>query len=297
MVPPSSRGLITPLEPDRAGRRIVASNPAGPTHAAFANALRRLDVAVASICGSHHGVNEDAHSRLDGSGRFFVVADGVGGGAMAQVASRLLVAELHAGLEGRQLDAERVDQAMLAADRTIAAAIARVTERPGAATVVLCAPLDVFAAKWLVASVGDCRAYRWSPRLEPALEQLTRDDTFANLGEAPPAGGSADDPARMVGNGAIAGANAATHSLGVGEVIALCSDGAHKHLDVADWCRLLAAAEPLAARAETLAALARAHGSTDDTTVMLIERSEPAWRALSRHGRTAAGSNSGRNES
>lgn len=285
MAPPSSaHGLITPLEPDRASRRVAASSAAAATQAIYANAFRRLEAAIASSCGSQHGVNEDAHSPLEGAGRLFVVADGVGGGAMAQTASRLLVAQLHQALDARSPDVRGVDDAMLAADRAIAGAIARVTDRPGAATVALCAPLDIFAAKWLVAWVGDCRVYRWSPRAPGQLEPLTRDDTFANLGEAPPPGGSPDDPARMVGNGATSGANAAVHTLAHGDLLALCSDGIHKHLDEADWCRLLARLVPLARRSESLLALAREHGSTDDATVLLIERSKPPWRRRTRTG-------------
>ena len=134
-----------------------------------------------------------------------------------------------------------VATAMLGADRTIAEAIARVTERPGAATVALCAPLDAAAAHWLVAWVGDCRVYRWSARGAGQLDLLTRDDTFGHLGEAPPPGGSPHDPARMVGNGATTGANAAVHAIGRDDLLVLCSDGVHKHLDGADWCAVLAA--------------------------------------------------------
>ena len=178
MAPPS---LITPIEPGRATRPEALSRAAAAAlQAIYTTAASRLEAAVASSCGSQHAVNEDAHSPLDGSGRLFVVADGVGGGAMAQTASRLLVAELHQALEGQTLDAERVATAMLAADRTIAEAIARVTARPGAATVALCAPLDASAARWLVAWVGDCRVYRWSPRVgNPGLAK-TRDTVIGN---------------------------------------------------------------------------------------------------------------------
>jgi protein phosphatase len=274
MAPPSS-ALITPIEPARARPGSLSTSAARPTHAVYANASHRLEAAVATSCGSQHAVNEDAHSALAGTGRLFVVADGVGGGAMAQTASRMLVAQLHEALDGKPIDGERVALAMLGADRAIAAAIARVTERPGAATVALCAPLDAIAARWLVAWVGDCRVYRWSPRGGGRLALLTRDDTFAHLGEAPPPGGAPSDPARMVGNGATTGANAALHDLGDDELLALCSDGVHKHLDDADWCRVLAAPLALAQRGQALIALARARGSVDDATALLLHRSGP----------------------
>ena len=283
-----SHGLVTPIEPGRATRHgALAANAPAPTHAVYANASRRLEAAVASSCGSQHAVNEDAHSPLDGTGRLFVVADGVGGGAMAQTASRLLVAQLHQALEGQPLEGDRVAMAMLAADRTIAEAIARVTDRPGAATVALCAPLDASAARWLVAWVGDCRVYRFSARGAGQLDLLTRDDTFGHLGEAPPPGGSANDPARMVGNGATTGANVAVHGLDRGELLVLCSDGVHKHLDGADWCRLLGAPASLAQRGQALVARARTRGSVDDATVLLLHRSDPGWRGPRGGGRGA----------
>ena len=278
--------LITPIEPGRTARPGAISRGApAPLHAVYANAACRLEAAVASSCGSQHAVNEDAHSALGGSGRLFVVADGVGGGAMAQTASRLLVAALHEALERQPLDAQRVASAMLAADRTIAEAIARVTERPGAATVALCAPLDAAAAHWLVGWVGDCRVYRWSMHGAGQIDLLTRDDTFAHLGETPPPGGSPQDPARMVGNGATTGANAAVHGLARDDVLALCSDGVHKHLDSSDWCSVLGAPVPLAQRGQALVALARRRGSVDDATVLLLHRSDPDARSLRWRGR------------
>ena len=272
MAPPNSvHGLLTPIEPERAARLQVASRAVAASEASYAVASGRLLAAVASSCGLHHEVNEDTHSALAGSSRLFVVADGVGGGAMAQLASRLLVTHLHEALAGRKANAAAVAEAMLAADRVIAAAIARVTASPGAATVALCAPLDPGAASWLIAWVGDCRVYRWSP-LAARLECLTRDDSFGQLGEAPPPGGSADDPARMVGNGATDGANCALHTLAHRELLAVCSDGVHKHLDSADWRRLLVEPGPLSQRCQALVARARVNGSGDDATLLLIER-------------------------
>ena len=69
------------------------------------------------------------------------------------------------------------------------------------------------------------------------IELLTRDDTFGHLDELPPRGGSPDDPARMVGNGATSGANVALHGLACGDLLALCSDGVHKYVDADDWGR------------------------------------------------------------
>ena len=288
-------GLITPIEPSVAARAARAA--AGSAQQAVQTTpFRRIEIAVASARGPHHADNEDAHSDLDGPGGLFVVADGVGGGAMAQLASRLLVDALHGTLEGRRIDGDAVRAAMLDADRAIQGAIARQTDLPGAATVVLAAPVDAFAARWLIGWVGDCRAYRLAATGAPRVEPLTRDDTFRALGEAAPPGGSPDDPARMVGNGAIAGANVVLHELAAGDVLALCSDGVHKHLADDDWRGVLRADMPLPERCERLIAAARAHGSTDDATVLLVQRTgfalrRPRWVARAGGRDTDGGTN------
>ena len=267
------RGLVTPLEPSSARpSRSRVSLPSAAREASYSIAFGRIDTAVASSCGSLHDRNEDAHSTAGHASLLFVVADGVGGGAMAETASRELVDQLHAALDGRRVDAAAVGRAMLGADRAIADRIARVTAAPGAATVVLCAPVNVLASKWLVAWVGDCRAYRLSSGMEPRLDLLTRDDTFRQLDETAPAGGSADDPARMVGNGAVADVNVVVRALGSGDLLALCSDGVHKHIAPAEWRRVLAQPVSLARRCDDLIALAGANGSTDDATVLLVQR-------------------------
>jgi len=275
--------LITPLEPGSPrGPRAVVDAAAVGQQSVHPTAFGRIEAAVASSCGSQHDTNEDAHSVLGSPGRLFVVADGVGGGAMARMASRQLVSQLHEALDARRLDADRVRAAMLDADRAIAQRIAQLTDSPGAATVALCAPVNLFASKWLVAWVGDCRVYRLVMGGEPSIDLLTCDDTFRQLNEVPPSGGSLDDPARMVGNGATSGASVALHDLRCGDLLVLCSDGVHKFVDADDWCRLLKQPISLARRCEELIALARVNGSTDDATVLLLQRAgfampSPRW--------------------
>ena len=267
------QNLITPLEP---GQPRFSGN-AEPTanlaqQSIHTTAFRRIEAAVASSCGSQHDSNEDAHSALDSAGSLYVVADGVGGGAMAQMASRQLVAHLRSALDASPVNADCVRRAMLDADRAIAQRIAKVTDSPGAATVALCAPVNLLASKWLIAWVGDCRVYRLAMRGQRAIEMLTCDDTFRHLGEQPPSGGALDDPARMVGNGATAGANVALHELACGDMLVLCSDGVHKVLDSHAWSDVLTRRVSLARRCEDLIAQARANGSVDDATVLVVQR-------------------------
>ena len=232
----------------------------------------RLDVAAASARGRHHPVNEDSHSALDRPSPVYVVADGVGGGAMASWTSRELVRRLHAALDRHRVDERCIANALLDADRDIARAMAKHTSESGAATVALCVATGHPLSRWLIAWVGDCRIYRVRATQDDAAQLLTRDDTYAHLGETPPRGGSPDDPARMVGNRAVDAPNVASVQLVDDEILVLCSDGLHKHVEPRDIQRQLRARAPLARCCGRLVELARLRGSSDDATVLAVHR-------------------------
>jgi protein phosphatase len=107
---------------------------------------------------------------------------------------------------------------------------------------------------------------------------LTVDDTYGHLSEVPPPGGSRDDPARMVGNGAVSSPNVDRVALHDGDMLVLCSDGLHKHIEPGDLSRVLHGSAPLARRCSRLLALARARGSRDDATVLVVRREPRQWR-------------------
>lgn len=265
--------IITPLDPGTS-RGLRGAVPAPPDLREVIHTLLfgRIACAAASSCGSVHAANEDAHSELAHGGPLFVVADGVGGGAMASLASRRLVSQLHAALSGHRIGEDEVCAAMQAADRAIAERIAKMTQQPGAATVALCAPVNAFASRWLIAWVGDCRVYHCSAGDGGAVRALTRDDTFEHLGETAPPGGSPDDPARMVGNGAVARANVTFADIEHGDRLLVCSDGIHKFIAPGEWQQVLARPGTLLQHCDKLVAQARANGSNDDATVLLVRR-------------------------
>lgn len=272
--------LVTPHEP--AFRRL--DPPPRERFGITGHAVRtmpwvRLEVAAATARGRQHQVNEDWHSALDGSTPLFVVADGVGGGAMAARASRELVSRLHATLDGGRIDAGTIRDALLRADREVGRSIARETAAAGAATVALCAGTGMLLSRWLIAWVGDCRVYRVSNGPGEPAQLLTVDDTYRHLSEAPPPGGSRDDPARMVGNGAVSMPNVEQVALRRGEMLVICSDGVHKHVEPGDLSSLLHGSASLARRCGRLLALARARGGTDDATVFVVRR-EPRGARL-----------------
>lgn len=254
-------------------RRDCASDAAFVREAVFASRDTRLYAAVASSRGRRHAVNEDGHSTLDGNAMLFVVADGVSSGAMASRASGDLVAHLHAALGHGSVDADAVRRAVLDADREIARSIARRTDAPGAATLALCVATDCALSRWLVAWVGDCRVYRVGATDREPAELLTQDDTYRHLDEASPPGGSPDDPARMIGNGAVDAPNLRQVELRGDEMLVLCSDGIHRHADPGDIGRLLRGSTPLARRCVKLVEFVRSRGNDDDATVLVVQRS------------------------
>jgi serine/threonine protein phosphatase PrpC len=233
----------------------------------------RVHTAVASSRGRQHAVNEDEHSPLDGNAGLFVVADGVGSGALASCVSRELVAHVHAMLGHGRVGADAVRTAILEADREIARSIARRTSAPGAATVALCVAINARRSQWLVAWVGDCRVYRLPASRGDGTELLTVDDTYRHLNERSPSGACPDDPARMVGNGAVDAPNVRQVGLSAGEMLVLCSDGVHRHAAASDIARVLRASAPLGERCARLVEFARERGSSDDATVLVVQPS------------------------
>ncbi|MBA3776227.1 MAG: protein serine/threonine phosphatase 2C family protein [Betaproteobacteria bacterium] len=264
----------TPREPERfVAERDSRARAATVGRGTFRTASACLDLAVASCRGKRQAVNEDAHSALDGRVPVYVVADGVGGGAMASRASRELVARVHRALDGGRIDDDAVREALLEADREVARSIANHTDQLGAATVALCASAEPDLASWVIAWVGDCRVYRVAAPGGREAEPITQDDTYRHLSETPPPGSSLDDPARMIGNGAVTVPNLTHVALHDDELLVLCSDGVHKHVQARDISHVLRAnAVSLARRCASLIALARTRGSTDDATVLVVHR-------------------------
>ena len=242
----------------RRGRDRSSHGAPAPLHAVYTNAACRLEAAVASSCGSQHAANEDAHSaarRQRTALRRRRRRRRRRHGADREPAARRRAAP---GARGRSRSTPRASRARCSTPTARSPKRSRASPSGPARRRWRSARRSTpSAARWLVAWVGDCRVYRWSARGAGQIDLLTRDDTFGHLGETPPPGSSPDDPARMVGNGATTGANAAVHAIGRDDLLVMCSDGVHKHLDGADWRSVLAPPASLAQRGQALVALAR----------------------------------------
>jgi protein phosphatase len=237
-----------------------------------------LEAAFASAVGTSHAINEDccAHAPAAAAPVFCAVADGVGGGAFGDVASHALVGHCAAAPEAVYRDRRKLADWLRQGDAVVREAIARRGSRPGASTLVAAWFLPDGRAH--VANIGDCRAYRLSPRWRGGwrIRQITVDQTYANLGRPHPPNGSPGDPACMAGVGAVGRPDVLSVRLREGEMLLLCSDGLHKFVaDAAMAERCAGAWRQGAGLGETCRALVEAAqraGSHDDVSALLVRR-------------------------
>lgn len=245
---------------------------------------------AASAVGIYHATNEDSYRCFRNQGRlpqnnyyFFGVADGVGGGSHGDIASSTVLdfcAENPARSDKHLQKnwAERLNN-------TVQNRLRKYSDAPGASTLIglwLSPPsLSAFSAPCAkITHVGDCRLYHFHPSPAPggwAVECVTLDQTYSNLGLPIPARGSGDDPARMIGigNSAIDIPPVQKIPLAEGEIFLLCSDGVHKFTSTKELLDILSAGlktqQSLDEIAATLITTAKTNNSHDDVTALLIQ--------------------------
>ena len=218
--------------------------------------------------------NEDAFLLDDGLG-LYLVADGVGGRAAGEVASRVACDTIRDQVgKGHGLP-----EAISAAHRAIrGVAETSNTARSMAATIVA---LRVEGSTYRMAWSGDSRGYLWDGQ---RLLGLTRDhslvEAMVRRGEITRAE-AGTHPRRNVILAALGGDSAAPE-IGVNDGVItapgtflLCSDGLTDVLDHAAICRALREESELQHCANALTALAHDAGGRDNITVALVA-CEPA---------------------
>ena len=240
-----------------------------------------LRAAYSSSTGTAHSRNEDCCSHVPSAERpdFCGVADGVGGGAHGEIASSVLLN--HCALAPRDTwsNPAKLVQWLALADGKVREAIARRTDQAGAATL---------AAAWFpspgvayVLNVGDCRAYQLKPGRAArgqrhTIERLTVDQTYASLAQVPPPNGKPDDPARMVGAGAVGTPPVVKTNLRENDLLLLCSDGVHKFVPDEQIAELVSAGlgdkQSLEIICGELVRAAKRNGSQDDASALLVMR-------------------------
>lgn len=236
---------------------------------------------VTCAAGTDKGVvrslNEDHHLMLVDRG-VFVIADGMGGHAAGEVASEMAVRILEEELgQFRGLPDEDVARRLFHAIQTANGTIFQRTlveqEKRGMGTTATV--LVLFARRYLIAQVGDSRAYLWR---QGRLQQLTKDHSYVqeqvDAGLLTPAQARTHPYAnvitRCVGSHEAIAPDLYFGALEEGDVVLLASDGLTGMVEDEQLSRVLqSGAEPdqLVGR---LIADANRRGGLDNITVIVV---------------------------
>ena len=247
--------------------------------------MLELEFAEFSDPGRQRGHNEDflGHvvpdtlAQARSHGWLFALADGVGGGDLGEVASRLAVETLLAGFNRAAVG----EPHSTVLSRLLQTANTRVyetgrTRSPGgipmSTTIVACA---LRFDRVVVAHAGDSRCYLI--RGDRAVP-LTRDHTVAQdqarLGLLS-ANEASKVPMRHVlsrslGNDLFVGIDTSEQQVLPGDVLLLCCDGLYHSVDVSDMVAVCSQSPSLRSAAQTLVDLANERDGSDNITVQLI---------------------------
>jgi serine/threonine protein phosphatase PrpC len=210
-------------------------------------------------------------------GWLFVLADGVGGQAQGEVASRMAVEAMIAGFrqaaDGEPLGSLLKRLAQEANTRVLQAAHQAGPSGAGMATTVVACALRFDRA--VVAHAGDSRCYLIR---RGQAHTLTRDHTIAGeqarLGLIA-AGEEAEESmrhmlSRALGTELTVAADVSEHPVLAGDVLLLCSDGLHGEVSGAEMAAAVRENGDLRAAARHLVSLANARGGGDNISVQLI---------------------------
>jgi protein phosphatase len=254
----------------------------------------RVVVAARTDVGRRRANNEDTHC-VDESLGLFLVADGLGGHASGEVASRLAVETIHDKLAswarggepppalgppiaGVPEAATHLANSIRFANRVIHSAAGSRPEFRGMATTVVAALLA--EGRLILAHVGDSRIYRVRDR---KLEQLSRDHSL--VGEQVAMGLISPDQAvvspqrnvvtRAVGMEPAVAVDVQDEAIQEGDTVLLCSDGLSDMVDEPIILEtVIQAGEDLEQACQALVELANARGGKDNITAVLIHFSE-----------------------
>ena len=244
----------------------------------------------ATDVGMTRRLNEDVFL-VDENLGVYLVADGMGGHAAGEVASRLAAEEIVRSLSeptsggketwpshwnlARSAAANRVVDAILAGHERVTRAVRRDSDLRGMGTTVVVAMHPPNSKTLVICHVGDSRAYR---RRKGRFELLTDDHSWVH--EQVAAGFLSEEAARAhplknVVTQALGGSgdprvDILETELAEGDLYLLCSDGLNSMLSDLEIGKLLETGETLEDTASALIAAANERGGHDNISVVLL---------------------------
>jgi protein phosphatase len=234
--------------------------------------------------------NED-NLHVNPEQNLFVIADGMGGHAAGEVASRVAVESINEficltsgdeeitwpfGLdENISYDGNRLKTAVRYANRRVLETTREKAEYEGMATTVAAVLVD--DAEAILAHVGDSRIYLYR---DGSLSQLTSDHSWINeqiQSGVISAEQARSHPLRNVVTRALGGkpdlqVDVQVQPMQAGDLLLLCSDGLTTMVPDDEIARVFAeSGSDVEAAAQGLVQKANAHGGEDNITVLLIQ--------------------------
>lgn len=254
-----------------------------------------IQAAGLSDVGRKRKSNEDSFAALDGL-KLYIVADGMGGHAAGEVASRLAVESIERHISGAQPNtvptvpagsrppdpeeaklpapARQVLNAIRLANQEIVRSVKRNQSMRGMGTTVVLA--YIYGRRAYIGSVGDSRAYLVR---DNGISQLTDDHTFVNeqvrAGTLTPAEArrhpSRNILTRAVGSQDEVEPDLIEQELEAGDLLLLCSDGLTAMVEDVDILETLRGkSRDLETGCRALIDLANERGGDDNITTVLI---------------------------
>jgi serine/threonine protein phosphatase PrpC len=210
-------------------------------------------------------------------GWLFVLADGVGGHQLGEVASKTavesMVAGFHDAKDGESHSAVLQRLVQQANIRVFESAVAGGRTSAGMATTIVACALRYDRVS--VAHVGDSRCYLIR---NGKAAQITRDHTIASeqvrmglvTAQEAADGDTNHILSRSLGTELIANVDTNDHQIFAGDVLLLCSDGLHGAVYASEMGAICGQGQDLHLAAERLVALANDRGGGDNISVQLI---------------------------
>lgn len=252
--------------------------------------IMRINYQAISDVGRKRKGNED-HYLVNADERLFVVADGMGGHAAGEVASRIVIEAIDEYVSNSRngtalsrppgiappvaSEPERIRQAIEYSNKRVQEATRQRVEYEGMATTVAAVLIDGRTAH--VAHVGDSRVYLFR---NGSFRQVTKDHSWVN--EQVQSGMLTNDQARVhplrnvvtraLGGHADLAVDLATLDIRDGDVLLLCSDGLTTMVDDEEIGEILDHGRgQLGATAKRLVDEANESGGEDNVTLILLQ--------------------------
>ena len=237
----------------------------------------KLDSTGLSDPGLIRAYNQDCHY-IDSAGRFFIVADGMGGHAGGEEASRIATQEIRSYLEQNWQSPESalnlLEQALSTANQAIVTDQQNHPERADMGTTAVVVVIRPGESP-VCGHVGDSRLYRLR---KSQLQQITEDHTW--IAKALKIGDITPDEARVhpyrhvlsncLGREDLKQISVQPLDLEQGDRLLLCSDGLTEELVDHKITSYLQDIPSLEAAAKSLVEAAKEEGGHDNITVVLV---------------------------